>query len=285
MKEALYYDRMPDGSVVCGLCPHGCRINPGASGVCLARANRGGVLESLAYGRLAAVHMDPIEKKPLYHFHPGSMILSVGTGGCNLKCTHCQNWELARSSPEDLSSSELSPQDALELARRMGSIGIAYTYNEPLMNFEWALETSRLLASANMKNVFVTNGFINEKPWREILEYIDAANIDLKAFDDGFYKKICGARLAPVLRSIEIMMKAGRHVEVTYLVIPGQNDDPSEVEEAASWLAALDKKIPFHLSRHFPNYKSNAPPTPMAALEAAKAAARKHLERVYLGNV
>ncbi|MDI6756847.1 MAG: AmmeMemoRadiSam system radical SAM enzyme, partial [Endomicrobiia bacterium] len=235
--------------------------------------------------RMAAVHLDPIEKKPLYHFYPGSMILSVGTAGCNFRCSHCQNWEISRSSPDEVASSELTPREALDMARRLGSIGVAYTYNEPLINFEWVLETSRVFAEAKMKNVLVTNGFIAETPWREALEYIDAANIDLKAFDDDFYRKICGGRLDPVLRSIEIMIKSGRHVEVTCLIIPGQNDDIEKIEEMAAWLASLDKKTPFHLSRYFPNYRATEPPTPISVLEAARDAAQKHLDRVYLGNV
>jgi len=286
MKEALYWIPKEDKSVECVLCPHHCVIKPSHSGICRIRINKDGKLYPSVYSRFAAVNLDPIEKKPLYHFYPGSMILSVGTAGCNFRCFHCQNWEISQSAPDDIPHMrELTPEGALKLARKLDSIGIAYTYNEPLINFEWVLETSKLFAGAGLKNVLVTNGYLEEKPWREIVSYTDAANIDVKGFDEDFYKRICGGRLAVVLRNVEIMVKAARHVEITYLVIPTLNDDMGQISKMVDWLSALDNSVPLHFTRYFPSYKSSIPPTDTDVLRRAKELAQKKLKHVYLGNV
>jgi len=286
MKEALYYIRESDKKVRCNLCPHHCLINPSHSGICKIRFNRDGRLSAEAYSLFAAVNLDPIEKKPLYHFYPGSMILSVGTAGCNFRCLHCQNWDISQSSLQDIGYlKKLLPQDALSLAKKTKSIGIAYTYNEPLINFEWVLETSKIFASAGLKNVLVTNGYLESEPWQEITRYTDAANIDVKSFSEDFYKKICGGKLEVVLRNVEFMAKAGKHIEITYLVIPSLNDEDSEIEKMVGWLSGINPEIPLHFTRYFPSYKMNHPPTPLSTLERVAGIARKKLKYVHLGNV
>ncbi len=284
MKEALYYSTEKD-FIRCWLCPHNCKIPEDKTGICRARKNISGKLYSLTYNNFTAIHLDPVEKKPLYHFEPGSMLLSVGTFGCNFRCLHCQNWSISQSSYENSDLTKLTSADALKKARELVSVGIAYTYNEPLINFEWVLETSKLFSQAGLKNVLVTNGYINEEPWREILKYTDAANIDLKAFDDDFYKKICGGSLEPVLRNIKIMVRAKKHVELTNLLIPRHNDDIKKIEEMVNWIADLSCEIPLHFSRYFPMHKMLESLTPLETLKEAKAAAQKKLKYVYIGNV
>lgn len=285
MIEAKYYEKKDDSALQCRLCPHACVIAPGKAGICRVRKNDGGKLFSLSYEQVTSLNMDPIEKKPLYHFFPGSMILSAGTLGCNFRCQFCQNWEISQGAPGDIPTRKLTSKAALQLAKENKSIGIAYTYNEPLVNFEWALETSKLFAAEGMKNVLVTNGYINQEPLKELLNSIDAANIDLKSFDEGFYRKMCGGKLEPVLKTIETMVKAGRHVELTTLIIPGANDSPAEIEKLVSWVAALSDRIPLHFSRYFPQYKMETEPTSMKALLNAYEIARKKLKYVYIGNV
>lgn len=284
MKEASYYTTEKD-FVRCLLCPHNCRIDEGKTGICRARKNTGGKLYSLVYENFTSINIDPIEKKPLYHFHPGSMILSVGTIGCNFRCMFCQNWEISQSDYDRLPMTRLTSNNALKYAKKVGSIGIAYTYNEPLINFEWDLETSQLFRKNGMKNVLVTNGFISEEPWREIIEFTDAANIDLKSFDDNFYRKICGGRLEPVLKNIEIMVKSKKHVELTNLIIPRHNDDLKLIENMVDWIADLSPEIPLHFSRYFPMYKMTESPTPYETLKEAKNIAEKKLKYVHLGNI
>ncbi len=284
MKEALYYKKDAQ-AVVCLLCPHNCRISVDKTGICRARKNISGDLYSLTYDNFTSVHLDPIEKKPLYHFFPGSMILSVGTFGCNFRCLHCQNWGISQATYEDSMLTNLTSKKAIQEARKTGSIGIAYTYNEPLINFEWVLETSRLFAQEKMKNVLVTNGYLNEEPWKEIVNYTDAANIDLKAYDDEFYKKICGGRLEPVIRNIEIMARAGKHVEITNLVIPKHNDDLAKINKLVDWIASINPEIPVHFTRYFPIYKLSESMTPIETLKEAKKIAQKKLKYVHLGNI
>ncbi|OGS23658.1 MAG: AmmeMemoRadiSam system radical SAM enzyme [Elusimicrobia bacterium RIFOXYB2_FULL_48_7] len=287
MKEALYYSVIDKEkkTVGCVLCPHNCKIQPGKTGACRARKNIDGILQSLVYGEFASVNLDPIEKKPLYHFYPRTHILSVGTTGCNLRCQHCQNWEISQSdyNPEIMRS--LSPEEAVSMAKRYKSIGIAYTYNEPLINYEWVAETAKLARGEALKNVLVTNGFINEQPWENLLPLIDAANIDVKSFKNDFYKSACGAEIGPVLRSVEIMFKRGKHVEVTYLVIPGKNDSEHEIADFVDWLSSLSPEIPVHFSRYFPQYKMKEETTPVKTMELARRVAMKRMKYVYLGNI
>jgi len=284
-KEAMYWVKKDNDVVKCILCPHGCVISPGNKGICRVRLNDNGILKSINYGLCTAIALDPIEKKPLYEFYPGSTILSVGTFGCNLKCSFCQNWQIAHA--EHPPKYEVTAAELAQLAKKHrieGNIGIAYTYSEPLMWYEFVLDTSRVLRQEGLKNVLVSNGYINEEPLKELLPYIDAANIDVKAYNTGFYPKMCKGKLDPVKRTVELLV-GNCHVEVTTLVIPGENDATEEIEELAKWLKSLSPEIPLHLTKYFPNYQLNLPPTPKKTLEKAREVAAKHLSQVYLGNV
>ncbi|NLH97727.1 MAG: radical SAM protein [Clostridiaceae bacterium] len=369
MKEAAYYEKLDNGSVRCRLCPHRCFLQPGRTGLCRARRNIDGTLYSLNYGYMTSLALDPIEKKPLYHFHPGKIILSAGTFGCNFKCSWCQNWTIAHGDEQagqggetdasgrtagtpgekaDVSGRtadapgpnadasgrtadfpgqqtdvpdrkagqewdrgngrltgsegepsfvwnyegirlvEAPPEKLAGLAEqyvRYGNIGVAYTYNEPTIWYEYVLDTAKLVKENGLANVLVTNGFISEEPLEELLPYIDAMNIDVKAFTGEFCKKYCKGGLDDVKRTVE---RAARncHVEVTTLVIPGLNDSPEEIDELARWLSAIDRDIVLHLTRFFPNYRMRSiGPTPLGTLEKAKKTALRHLNHVYLGNV
>lgn len=281
MKQAMYYKAEGD-TVRCFLCPHNCLIKPGKTGLCRVRRNEGGVLYTMNYGRITALNIDPIEKKPLYHFYPGSRILSVGSFGCNLKCSFCQNYSIAHGTPEWV---EMSPRDLAGRAEAAGdNLGIAYTYNEPSIWYEYVLDTARLVKEKGLRNILVTNGYIGSEALGELLPFIDAANIDVKAFSDGFYSSVCSGRLSAVLETVEAM--AGHcHIEVTTLVVEGLNSEPGEIDALARWLAGIDRKIPLHLSRYYPAYHMERPATPLKVLEAAREAAREHLDYVYIGNV
>lgn len=282
LKEAMYWETDGD-RIFCKLCPQACRIPEGKQGLCRMRENQGGKLFSLNYGRIASSNMDPIEKKPLFHFFPGKKILSLGTLGCNLKCLFCQNWEISQNITP---TQELLPSEALRLAKSYPeNIGIAYTYNEPLIWYEYILETSRLIREAGLKNVVVTNGEICEEPLRALLPTIDALNIDLKSIDPQFYTQICKGPLNPVLRTIQICHEEGCHVEITNLLVPGKNDSAEQVQKLVDWVAELDSEIPLHFSRYFPAYKMTDPPTPLENLDLAYKIARQKLPYVYLGNI
>lgn len=283
--KAMFFNKTGDSRVQCFLCPHHCVIKLEGWGICSARKNIDGELYSMNYGRIASFSLDPIEKKPLYRFMPGSMILSAGTFGCNLKCSFCQNWKISSDVPEtyEVTSGEIV-RKALELRER-GNIGIAYTYNEPSIWYEFVLETAIEAQKNGLYNVLVTNGFIEKEPLMEILPYTDAMNIDLKAFADGFYKKVCGGTLEAVKRTIEIAAK-GCHLEVTTLVIPGLNDSSEEIDKLSGWLASVSEDITLHLSRFFPNHKmTDRPATPLDTMHSAQDSALRHLKHVYLGNV
>jgi len=286
MVEARYY-RKEGEKVQCQLCPHLCRIAEGETGICGVRSVRDGSLDADNYGVLAAVNWDPIEKKPLYHYYPGWPILSLGTYGCNLSCSFCQNWTLARS-PVSLEAERAEPTDILKLLHQEGGanevLGVAYTYNEPLIWFEFVLDTARLLKKNGYRNVLVTNGYINEKPLQELLPFIDAMNIDVKGFSDQFYQKYCRGKREPVLRTVEAAVKSC-HVEITCLLIPSLNDHPSEQEALINWLSSLDPNIVLHYSRYFPRYKLDLPPTGEDVLERTLVLAKKKLNYVYLGNI
>lgn len=274
-------------TVTCTLCPHRCRLAPGEEGFCRTRANREGRLISLSYGRFVSLALDPIEKKPLYHFYPGSFILSLGSFGCNLRCPFCQNHEISQAGAGDLPARLLSPEELTELSLRLkseGNIGVAFTYNEPLLNYEYLLEAAPILGGRGAKVVLVTNGQLAEAPFRKLLPHIDALNIDLKAFRQDFYDWL-GGDLATVKQNIAAAVEAGVHVEVTTLVIPGKNDNPDEMEAEARWLAGLSPELPLHLSRYFPRYRLSLPPTPAETLQRLKKIARTHLKYVHLGNI
>lgn len=278
-KVAAYWAPEGDG-VRCVLCPHRCRIAQGKSGICAVRENRGGTLFAATYGKAAAVSVDPVEKKPLFHFHPGAPILSIGSVGCNFRCEFCQNWHLVlRQVPLE----EVRIGELLRAARREGSVGIAYTYNEPFIQFEFVLECSKAFRAAGMKNVLVTNGYVNPEPLAELLPFVDAMNIDLKSTDPAFYRRICGGDLAPVLETIRTAAKA-THVELTTLLYTGHNDADPQIREVVDFVAETDPEIPLHLSRYFPAHRATAPPTPPDRLAAAYRIARERLPYVYVGN-
>jgi len=280
--EAMYYDPLDGRQVRCRLCPHLCTIQPGALGICRQRKNLDGTLVSLTYGRVTSASMDPIEKKPLYHFHPGRPILSLGTNGCNFRCQHCQNWSISQ---EDAPTQPLAPEAAVALAKESRSFGIAYTYNEPLIWYEYVLDTARLAHDAGLKNVLVTNGFINPEPLAELLPFIDALNIDLKSIRDDFYNTICGGRIGPVLETAKTA-KQQAHLEVTNLVIPTHNDSDADLTDLADWIRDhLGADTPTHLSAYFPRYKLQAPATTPDILERAHAIFADRLHHVYLGNM
>ncbi len=280
MREALFWKK--DGAKVrCELCPHYCSIPEGKTGRCRVRANSGGSLVSLNYGKVATVALDPIEKKPLYHFHPGQAVLSIGTNGCNFACKFCQNAELAeaKASVDDIQAS-----DVPALVKRARSFGVAYTYNEPFVWYEFVLDSARLCHALGLKNILVTNGFINPEPLNELLPYVDAFNIDIKGFDQGFHDELTGASNEPVLETCKRASKSS-HVEITHLVIPGYNDKPEQFEKLARWIKQnLGEYMPTHLSAYFPHHKLNAPATPLSTLQVAKNIFDKHLKFVYLGN-
>ena len=271
---------------VCGICPHNCAIEEGRTGFCGARSNRGGVIKDDNYGLVTSMALDPIEKKPLKRFFPGSRILSVGSYGCNLRCPFCQNYGISTAGADSVETMFISPEElvkkALELAPH-GNIGIAYTYNEPLIGYEYVRDCSELAARNGLKNVAVTNGYINEGPLAALLPHIDAMNIDLKAFTEGFYRRISG-RLEPVKRTIEVSSKSC-HVEVTTLIIPGENDSPEEMRSLSEWLAGVDDAIPLHITRFFPRYKmADRDATDVAKLRELAGIASQNLKHVYIGN-
>lgn len=269
------------GVVHCKLCPHACAIAEGKSGICRVRTNKEGTLALPYYGVLSSAAIDPIEKKPLYHYHPGSLIFSVGFFGCNFRCPFCQNYSISQRTEE--SAPHISPEALVREALKEGSFGIAYTYSEPLVHFEYVLETARIAREKGLKNILVSNGYLNPEPAEELLSLLDAANIDLKAFNNDFYQKVVGGRLNPVKEFIR-RAAAKIHLEVTTLVIPGKNDDPAEIEEAARFLSGLNKKIPYHLTCYYPRYKYTVRATSEQDLEPLIQRARNHLSFVYVGN-
>lgn len=287
MKEALWW-RTVDQQIQCELCPHRCRIANNHYGLCNVRQNRNGRLFSAVYGKPIAVHMDPVEKKPLYHFFPGTEILSIGTIGCNLFCKFCQNWDIARAKPGDVSSRTISPQAVVDAAVSNNSIGIAFTYNEPTVFGEYVLDIARLAHESGLKTVMVTNGFISPEAVPDIYPHIDAANIDLKSFSAGFYRRYCGGELQGVLDAILAIKEQGTFLELTTLIIPGVNDNESENETLIRWiLDNLGSDTPLHFSAFHPSYKmTHLPRTPKATLDRIrKIALDSGLHYVYEGNV
>lgn len=298
---AEYYQKLGDGKVRCRLCPHDCLIYPDRVGICFARQNQDGVLVPLTYGRVSSIQLDPIEKKPLCSFHPGEQILSIGSIGCNLACSFCQNWKIAQ--PKDLIKQGLLPgdpsqavesatqplavDDLVDLAEKEktnNSIGVAFTYNEPFIWFEYLLDATRALKKGGLKNVLVTNGFVNEEPLRDLLPAIDAMNIDIKGLSESFYRKV-GGQLAPVLRTAELAREFC-HIEITNLLIPGLNTDEKSINDLVDWIAdKLGQDTPLHLSRYFPARHLETPSTSLADLNLAKKIASKRLKSVQVGNV
>ena len=288
MQEAQFYIELKNGNVRCELCPWYCELKPGQTGICKVRKNENGKLITQVYNRVAAMGTDPIEKKPLYHFYPGKNILSVGEPGCNLHCTFCQNYNLSQSAAEKYSGfKNITSTKIKETALYTpNNIGVAYTYNEPLTFYEFVFDTAKLVQKAGLKNVVVSNGYINPEPLKKLLPVIDAFNIDLKAFSNEFYKKQTTGKLQPILDSLKIIAKSGSHLEITNLIIPTLNDNENEFRTMVKWIATeLGTEIPLHLSRYFPQYKMQLPPTPTRKLETLYSIAKEHLQYVYLGNI
>ena len=289
MEEALFYEREPDGRVRCSLCRFRCLINDGKRGICAVRENRAGTLFSLVYGKLCAEHVDPIEKKPLFHVMPGSRSFSIATVGCNFRCRHCQNYTISQVKPDEpVQGVERTPQQIVQRAIESGCRSISYTYTEPTIFFEFAYDTARLAREAGLYNVFVTNGYISKEPLAMIAPYLDAANIDLKGFTEEFYRDIVHARLSEVLNSIIEYRRQGIWVEITTLIIPGLNDSNEQLHGIASFIVNnLGVDTPWHVSRFYPTYQLiDRPRTPLDTLRRAIAIGRAAgLAYVYEGNV
>jgi pyruvate formate lyase activating enzyme len=286
MKEAYYYEKRSGEHVLCKLCPHACVIYREKSGNCLVRKNHNGILYNENYGRLTALHVDPIEKKPLYHFCPGSNIFSIGSAGCNLHCRFCQNSDISQSSVQQLMPVEYKPDFIVDKAITLpDNIGIAYTYNEPAVFFEFVMDTAKLAKENGLKNIMVTNGFINPDPLEELTGCIDAFNVDLKSFSESFYKNYTGGSLAPVLYTLKFLRQKRIHFEITHLVVTGLNDSAAEFSKMVKWISSeLGKDTVLHISRYFPRHLHSSPPTPERTLLEFHQLAKKELSFVYLGN-
>lgn len=287
--EALLYEKEAENRARCGLCAHRCRIDPGARGICGVRENREGTLLSLVYGAIVAENVDPIEKKPLFHLLPGSRSFSIAAAGCNFRCAFCQNHDISQMPRErgQIVGRERTPAEVVERALQSGSRSIAYTYTEPTVYFEFAYATAGIARERGLKNVFVTNGYMTPGMLELIAPRLDAANVDLKAFRDDFYKKQCGARLQPVLDSLRKMKELGIWVEVTTLLIPGLNDGEEELGELAAFIVSLGAETPWHISRFHPQYRmTETPPTPASSIHRAAEIGRSAgLKYVYSGNI
>lgn len=288
-KEALFYKKLNNKTktIQCQLCPHFCLINQGKRGKCGARENKNGKLISLVYGKPCSLALDPIEKKPLYHFYPGSITFSLATVGCNLSCKHCQNWHISQQEIEHVPFQEISPAGIIKLCKKANSRIISFTYTEPTIYYEYMLDIAKLAKKQGLKCVMVTNGFINPAPLLKLLEYIDAFNVDLKAISEKFYEDICGAKLKPVLEAIKIIHKSGKHLEITSLLIPGYNDSDAEIKKLVSWiLRNLSSQVPLHFSAFHPCYKLTVSATPPSTvIKAAEIARKMGMKNVHTGNI
>ena len=286
--ECRYYQRLDDGVVECLLCPHHCRIANGRTGRCKSRRNHDGMLVSEVYGKPCALAVDPIEKKPLYHFHPGTTCLSLACTGCNFRCLNCQNHDISQAAPNEIDHYHLTPEQVVNLCLKHHCPGIAYTYTEPLTYIEYIIDMACLAHEAGLWNILVTAGYVCQEPLKDLLPYLDAANIDLKSFSDDIYQRVSGGHLQPVLDTILTMKQSGVWIELTNLVIPGVNDDMDMIRQMCRWLADNGlAEAPLHFSRFFPRYQmQDLPPTPIHTLREAKAVALEEgVKQVYLGNV
>jgi len=289
-KEAMLYERLPEGKVRCHLCAHRCLIPPGRRGICQVRENRDGTLYSLVYGKLISRAIDPIEKKPLFHFYPGTTSYSIATVGCNFHCRHCQNYDISQYPREhggEIIGREFTPEEIVADAERHRCRSISYTYVEPTIFFEFAYETAKLAHDVGLTNVFVSNGYMTPEATRTLAPYLDGINIDVKAFQDRTYRRYLGATLQPVLDTVRLMHELGIWVEVTTLVIPTINDSEEELREIARFIKSIDPAIPWHVTRFHPDYKMrDLPPTPIATLRRAREIGLEAgLRYVYEGNV
>jgi len=270
----------------CRICPHNCRISEGRTGICGVRKNTGNKIELITYGVLSAINSDPVEKKPLYHFFPGNNILSAGSYGCNMRCDFCQNYSISQSVPEKMNAVYTAEGLAESALRQPDNIGIAFTYNEPVIGYEFMRDVATEVKKAGMFTVMVSNGYVNPEPLEEILKFIDAFNIDLKAFNNTFYQRLTGTDITPVKECLKQIAKSGRHLEITTLIIPGQNDKEDEMKAESEWIAAeLGRNVPLHLSRYYPMHKRNDPPTSQELLKRIFEIASANLDYVYMGNL
>lgn len=289
LPEARYWTALEGGRVLCGLCPHSCVLKEGQSGLCLARVCREGRLRTLVYGRASGFAVDPMEKKPLHHFLPGTPILSFGTAGCNLSCRFCQNSGISHPSGLDILRETASPEEIARAALENGCGSVAFTYNEPIVSIEYAMDTAKACRERGVRTVAVTAGYISAKPREDFFSLMDAANVDLKSFRDGFYKRLCGASLAPVLETLlHIRKNTGAWLEITNLLIPGQNDTAAELEEMCVWIAEkLGADVPLHFSAFHPSWKftDTAPTTPDTLAKARAIALENGIYHAYTGNV
>ncbi len=288
MKEALYYLKKAGDIIQCTLCPHYCEVRPGKAGSCRVRKNLNGTLVTEVFGKVSSMAVDPVEKKPLYHFFPGRKILSIGNVGCNLHCIFCQNHDISQCYPDDfLWFKTITPEQVADYAQKVeDNIGVAYTYNEPFTFYEYMQETAIKIKGKGLKNVVVSNGYISEEPLKAILPHLDAFNIDLKGFSDDFYRKITKGNLDPVLSTLKTIGRSSAHLEITNLVVPGLNDDEHLFREMIAWIyGELGKDVPLHLSRYFPRYKLDHPATSSATLENFYLIAKEKLDFVYTGNM
>ena len=277
---AKFYHLEDDESLKCDLCPHNCRISDSKTGICQVRKNINGKLYSLNYGKVSSLGIDPVEKKPLYHFHPQTKVLSIGSWGCNMSCEFCQNWQISQQKPQ---LKEFKPAEIVQTALDKKINLLAYTYSEPTVFYEYMFETAKIASKKGLKNIMVSNGFITEKPLKELVPYLDAANIDLKAFNNNFYHKHCNGGLEAVKKTIK-MLAEEIHLEVTTLIVTDLNDNLNELKELFQWLAKINNEIPLHLSRYHPAHKLNNPATDLDLMKKAYHEAKKYLNHVYLGN-
>ena len=280
--KAAYFTKLDNGKVECQLCPLACKLDDGEAGICRSRFASDGELLTSNFGELVTLAVDPIEKKPLYHFYPGSKILSTGPNCCNLGCRHCQNWSISQQTTR---TQYVAPEELVAMTVRDGSIGVAFTYTEPMIWYEYIMATAPLLKKAGLKVVLVTNGFINPEPLEDLIKVSDAMNIDLKSINPAFYKKICKGRLEPVKESIQRVAQSDCHLEITNLIIPGKNDAVDELEQLFEFIESISPEIPLHLSAYHPSYEMTAPATSVATLIQAREMALKRLKFVYIGNV
>jgi len=290
MQEALFYDQEKELNVLCRLCHHNCHIKEGRRGICGVRENRQGKLYSLVYGRLVSENIDPIEKKPLFHFLPGSKSYSISTVGCNFRCAHCQNYQISQyphAHEGEIIGRERSPEDVVNAAQQANCRSISYTYVEPTIFYEFAYDCAVLAHQRGIKNVFVSNGYMGEEVTRHLAPVLDGINIDIKAFSEKFYHQVCKARLQPVLDNVRLMRRLGVWVEVTTLIIPGWNDSDDELGRIAAFIKEVDPAIPWHVTAFYPTYQMlDRPPTPVATLrKARKIGLAAGLRHVYEGNI
>lgn len=286
--EAMFYEKISRNRVVCNLCPWECMVKPGRRGRCRVRENQGGKLIALTYSKPCSLNLDPIEKKPFYHFMPGEDALSLATAGCNLRCKFCQNWSISQAKPEELDSLYIPPANMVRLAKRSKAKAIAYTYSEPIVYYEYMLDIARLAKKEGIKNVVISGGFINPEPLKLLCKHVDAIKIDLKAFSEKYYKEVVGGKLGPVLDTLKTINEEGVHLEIVYLVVPTMNDDPDEIRKMSKWIVKnLGRDIPLHYSRFHPQYKMKEyPPTPLSTIEKLrKISIKQGIKYVYAGNV